>query len=52
VNRLMVAGISRAELEGVFPWVRFLPDEAARQFAAIIDDYHEAAEIWARDPAA
>lgn len=48
----MATGISRAELEGVFPWVRFLPDEAACQLAAIIDDYREAAEIYAHHPAA
>lgn len=48
----MATRISRAELEALFPWARFLPDEAARQLAAIIDNYREAAEIYARKPAA
>lgn len=48
----MKTGISYAELEALFPWVRFLPDEARREFMAIIDNYHEAAEIYSRKPAA
>ena len=48
----MATRISRAELEEIFPWVRLLPDEAARQLAAIIDDYRAAAEIYSRKPAA
>jgi hypothetical protein len=40
--------ISYAELEGAFPWVRFLPYEAARQFMDIIDNYHAAAAIYSR----
>lgn len=40
--------ISRTELEAVFPWVRSLPEEAARQFMAVIDNYHAAAEIYSR----
>ena len=40
--------ISRSELETAFPWVRSLPEEAACQFMAIIDNYHAAAEIYSR----
>lgn len=40
--------ISYAELEAAFPWVRFLPDEAARQFMDIIDNYCAAAAIYSR----
>jgi hypothetical protein len=38
--------ITYEELEAIFPWVRSLPDLAARQFMVIIDDYHAAAEIY------
>lgn len=40
--------ISYAELESAFPWVRHLPDAAARQFMDIIDNYCEAAAIYSR----
>lgn len=38
--------ITYEELETIFPWVRFLPVLAVRQFMGIIDDYHDAAEIY------
>ena len=34
------------------PWVRFLPKAALWQFMVIIDDYHAAADIYSRKPAA
>ena len=40
--------ISYVELEAAFPWVRFLPDKAARQFMDIIDNYCAAAAIYSR----
>jgi hypothetical protein len=44
----MTTEISYAELEAVFPWVRFLPKAALWQFMVIIDDYHAAADIYSR----
>lgn len=40
--------ISYTQLEAAFPWVRFLPDAATRQFMATIDDYCAAAAIYSR----
>lgn len=40
--------ISYAELEAAFPWVRFLPEAAARQFMDTIDNYCAAAAIYSR----
>lgn len=45
--------ITREELEAVFPWVQYLPDDAIAQFMAIIDNYRAGAEIYSRrNPAA
>jgi hypothetical protein len=40
--------ISYTELEVAFPWVRFLPYAAARQFMDTIDNYCAAAAIYSR----
>lgn len=40
--------VTRAELEAAFPWVRFLPEGAVRQFMDTIDNYRAAADIYAR----
>jgi hypothetical protein len=40
--------INYADLEAAFPWVRFLPEAAARQFMDIIDNYCAAAAIYSR----
>ena len=48
----MTTKISYAELEAAFPWVRFLPRASLWQFMVIIDDYHAAADIYSRKPAA
>jgi hypothetical protein len=41
--------VTREELEAAFPWVRYLPGEAVRQFAAYVDSYRMAAVIYS-DP--
>jgi hypothetical protein len=40
--------ISYAELEAVFPWVRFLPGPAQTEFLGIVNDYCRAAGIYSR----
>jgi hypothetical protein len=43
--------ISYAELEAAFPWVRFLPPLAQREFMNAIDSYRSAADTYARQVA-
>jgi hypothetical protein len=38
----------RRKLETVFPWARFLPPLAQREFMNVIDSYHSAADTYAR----
>ena len=40
--------VTREELEAAFPWVCYLPPEAAKQFLAIVESYREAARIYSR----
>jgi hypothetical protein len=46
------AMVTREEVENAFPWVQYLPEAAIEQFVSIIENYHAAARIYSRKPAA
>lgn len=44
--------VTRGEIEAAFPWVCYLPGGASGEFAAAIDIYRAAAEVYSgqREP--
>lgn len=45
----MPSEVTHEELEAVFPWVCYLPPEAAKQFLVIVESYREAEALNAKE---